>query len=95
MKGRNMNYIHDYSDILKITYQKSSRHPHMSRKERAAQFAPFAALTGHKEVIKETARLTDSKKRLDENQKILVNYQLQEILHQFPHHPYEIGRAHV
>ena len=88
MKGRNMNYIHDYSDILKITYQKSSRHPYMSRKERAAQFAPFAALTGHKEVIKETARLTDSKKRLDENQKILVNYQVQEILHQLPHHPY-------
>lgn len=47
-----------YSDIIDIDYEKvkSKRHPHMSRMARAAQFAPFAALTGHDEAIEETGR---------------------------------------
>lgn len=44
----------DYSDIIDLEYVKSKRHPHMSILNRAAQFAPFAALTGHEEAIQET-----------------------------------------
>lgn len=37
--------IHDYSDIINLPYKKSKKYKHMSQKDRAAQFAPFAALT--------------------------------------------------
>ena len=46
--------IHDYSDIINLPYKKSKKYKHMSQKNRAAQFAPFAALTGHKQLIQET-----------------------------------------
>lgn len=52
----------------------------MPIRDRAAQFAPFAALTGHKEAISETERLTDAKRILDENRNMLNNERLQEIL---------------
>jgi len=48
----------------------------MSQKNRAAQFAPFAALTGHKQLIQETQRLTEDKKELDENKKSILNQKL-------------------
>ena len=54
--------IHDYSDIINLPYKKSKKYKHMSQKNRAAQFAPFAALTGHKQLIQETQRLTEDKK---------------------------------
>lgn len=47
--------------------------------DRAAQFSPFAALTGHEAAIKETARLTDERIELDENSKNLLNEQFQSI----------------
>ena len=43
--------IHDHSDIVKRPYHKSTKHHWMSAQERAAQFAPFSALGGHKEII--------------------------------------------
>ena len=48
----------------------------MSQKNRVAQFAPFAALTGHKQLIQETQRLTEDKKELDENKKSILNQKL-------------------
>ncbi len=71
--------IHDYSDIINLPYQKSTRHPPMSSLDRAAQFAPFAALTGHKEAVLETARYVSSKKVLDDDQKQIINQKLQKI----------------
>ena len=68
--------IHDYSDIINLPYKKSKRYKHMSQKNRAAQFAPFAALTGHKQLIQETQRLTEDKKELDENKKSILNQKL-------------------
>ncbi len=44
-----------YKDIIDRPHHISARRPHMSRHDRAAQFAPFAALTGHDEAMKETA----------------------------------------
>lgn len=49
-----------YDDIIGMPHYVSVTRPHMSLENRAAQFAPFAALSGHDEAINETARLTDS-----------------------------------
>ena len=66
-----------YADIFNMPHHISSKRPQMSRIDRAAQFAPFAALTGHDEAIKETARLTDKRIELDEGTKELLNEKLQ------------------
>lgn len=52
----------DYSDIIDLSHHQSETHPHMSVNDRAAQFSPFAALTGYEEVIAETSRLTKERK---------------------------------
>ena len=44
-----------YSDIINLPHHVSKKHPQMSMLQRAAQFAPFAALTGHEEAIEATA----------------------------------------
>lgn len=72
--------IHNYDDIINMPRHISSKHPQMKIIDRAAQFAPFAALTGHKESINEASRITDSKKELDENQKEILNNKLNHIL---------------
>ncbi len=56
-----------YEDIVDLPHHVSKKHPPMSRLNRAAQFAPFAALTGHSAAIKETARLTDAETDLSDN----------------------------
>lgn len=69
----------DYSDIIHLPRHISRTHKHMSSLDRAAQFAPFAALSGHEEEIQETARLTDQQIILDETQKEIINQKLQYI----------------
>ena len=54
---------HKYDDIINLPHHQSKDRAHMSLHDRAAQFAPFAALTGHEEAIEETARLTDEKRK--------------------------------
>ena len=56
-----------YEDIINMPHHVSSRHPQMSIENRAAQFAPFAALTGYGSAVTETARLTDKRITLDEH----------------------------
>ena len=51
---------HPYDDIIDLPHHVSERHPQMSMYNRAAQFAPFAALTGHNAAITEAARLTEA-----------------------------------
>lgn len=58
----------NYDDILYLPYPTSKTHPRMSRQDRAAQFSPFAALTGYEAVVKETARLTDERPTLTEDE---------------------------
>lgn len=55
-----------YEDIINRPHHVSKARPQMSELERAAQFAPFAALTGYDSAIKETGRLTDERIELDE-----------------------------
>ena len=50
-----------YGDILNLPHHVSETHPPMSIADRAAQFAPFAALTGYKEAIEETKRMAEEK----------------------------------
>lgn len=56
-----------YSDIMDMPHHHSAHRPHMSRLDRAAQFAPFAALTGYDAVIAESGRFTSRMAELDEN----------------------------
>ncbi|MDD6467813.1 MAG: hypothetical protein PUF50_06490 [Erysipelotrichaceae bacterium] len=69
-----------YQDIIDLPHHQSKKHPHMSNHDRAAQFSPFAALTGHGSAIKETARRTEQKVELDEYEKAVLDQKLQEIL---------------
>lgn len=57
---------HRYDDVINRQHPTSKKHPRMSNMNRAAQFAPFAALTGYEESIEETARLTDRRIELSE-----------------------------
>ena len=65
-----------YEDMLEMKYPYVSKHSRMSLYNRAAQFAPFAALTGYDEAVIETARLTDRKLELDEYTKEELNRKL-------------------
>lgn len=65
-----------YADILTLPHHKASNRPQMSMHDRAAQFSPFAALTGFDDVIAETGRRTDQKIELSESQMILLNQKL-------------------
>jgi hypothetical protein len=65
-----------YDDIIHLSRPVSSRHAPMPMIDRAAQFAPFAALTGYDAAIRETARLTDAAAELDESMKAALNEQL-------------------
>lgn len=63
----------DYSYIINLTHHVSKKHKEMSLYQRAAQFAPFAALTGYEDAIKETSRLTDKKIDLPDDKKEEIN----------------------
>ena len=70
---------HRYDDIINLPHHRSKERAHMSLHDRAAQFAPFAALTGHEEAIEETARLTEEQIMLDETAIEAINEKLYEI----------------
>lgn len=77
----------NYDDIIHLPHHISDRHPQMSALDRAAQFAPFAALTGHEAAIAETARLTEPKAELDETRKEAINSSLLLLREQMPAAP--------
>lgn len=68
-----------YQDIIDLPHHRSRKHPPMPVGDRAAQFAPFAALTGHTAAIRETGRWTDTKVELDEHVKVELDRKLQMI----------------
>jgi hypothetical protein len=68
-----------YDDIIDLPHHTSPKRPRMSVYDRAAQFSPFAALTGYDAAIIETARLTDKKIELDEYEKAELNERLSMI----------------
>lgn len=74
-----MKETHRYDDIIHLSRPVSKRRSPMSNFDRAAQFSPFAALTGYDAVIAETGRLTDTRIELDEGGKALLDEKLQTI----------------
>ena len=70
----------EYGDIIDREHHVSERHPRMPRMNRAAQFAPFAALTGYDDLIRETERETDAPPVLDENELEELNDKLAFLL---------------
>lgn len=72
----------DYSDIISLEHPVSKKHAHMSLYDRAAQFSPFSALTGHEAAIAETGRLTQEKMELDEDAKEQLDEKIQVLLQQ-------------
>ena len=71
----NMN--NSYDEIMNLPHHVSKSRPQMPMSDRAAQFAPFAALTGYDAAIEETGRLTDDKIELEENALTMLNLKMQ------------------
>ena len=76
-----------YDDIIHLPHPDSPKHPRMSLYDRAAQFSPFAALTGHGAAIAETGRLTDQRMELDEYEMARVDAELQHLQELIPGRP--------
>lgn len=66
----------NYDDIINLPHMEPTRHPRMAMADRAAQFAPFAALSGHSDALLETARYTESCPELDENEREMLDRRL-------------------
>ena len=69
-----------YNGIIYLPHHVSKTRPQMPMSDRAAQFAPFAALTGYDSAIKETGRLTDERLELDEEALIALNMRYQLLM---------------
>lgn len=78
---------HPYADLLDVPRPTRHIHPPMPRGDRAAQFAPFAALTGHYAAILETARVTQSRMQLTEDEKEQLDYKQQLLQAHMAQHP--------
>ena len=76
-----------YHDIMDLSHHVSKTHPPMDSVDRAAQFSPFAALTGHEAAIRETERLTQERVELSEDSKALLDEKLRMIMEQIEEHP--------
>ena len=82
-----MHSTHRYDQIIHRPRHISLRHSPMSNYDRAAQFSPFAALTGYDAVIAETGRLTDTQAELDEGGKALLDEKLRLLREHLPDRP--------
>lgn len=76
-----------YDDIIHLPHHQSATRPHMPPADRAAQFSPFAALTGYEAVISETARLTDRQVEPDEDTKEAITRTLQAVMEHIRERP--------
>ena len=76
-----------YDDIIHLPHHVSRNHPQMPRSDRAAQFAPFAALTGYEAAVGETARLTAEKRELDAQEAEELNRRLATLISHLPDRP--------
>jgi hypothetical protein len=79
--------LNRYDDIINLPHHVSNAHPRMALPDRAAQFSPFAALTGYDRAIKETERLTDERIELGESQKVVLDEKLRIIQEQLSREP--------
>ena len=82
-----MEETHKYDDIIHLTRPESPSRPRMSAVERGAQFSPFAALTGYEEAVRDTARLTETKTELTEDEKSILDGKLRLIADRLDERP--------
>ncbi len=80
-QGQILQESHAYDDIIYLSRPVSLKHPPMESNNRAAQFSPFAALTGHSAAIEETARLTSQWLDMDEQSLAILDEKMQIIRH--------------
>lgn len=83
----NNENISRYADIINLPHHVSKKHPQMPSADRAAQFSPFAALTGYDEAVKETARHTESRVELSDDQKAIINEKIVKLKDNIGSHP--------
>ena len=76
-----------YEDIIGLPRPLSRRHPPMARQERAAQFAPFAALAGHGAILREAARQTENRPALSEDAQTALDARLRLLAGRLEEHP--------
>ena len=76
-----------YEDIIGLPRPVSRRHPPMARQERAAQFAPFAALAGHGAILREAAHQTDNQPVLSEDAQTALDARLRHLSGRLEEHP--------
>ncbi|MBP3464728.1 MAG: hypothetical protein J6J90_01120 [Angelakisella sp.] len=76
-----------YEDIIGLPRPVSRRHPPMARQERAAQFAPFAALAGHGAILREAARQTENRPALSEDAQTALDARLRLLVGRLEEHP--------
>jgi len=76
-----------YAKIIGRSYSGAPRRPYMSMQDRAAQFSPFAALTGFDDAVEETARLTDPRLEQDEAELEMLDLKLEKLIASLPQHP--------
>ena len=76
-----------YEDIIGLPRPVSRRHPPMARQERAAQFAPFAALAGHGAILREAAHQTDNQPVLSEDAQTALDARLRLLAGRLEEHP--------
>ena len=76
-----------YDDIINLPHHVSATRPHMPMIDRAAQFMPFRALSGYEDAVQETARLTDEKIELTEDEKAILDVRLQKLADEISSQP--------
>lgn len=72
--------MNKYADIIDLEHPTSKVHPRMNKEDRAAQFAPFAALTGYAEAINEVGRLVDKKRELTDEEKLIISNRINYLI---------------
>lgn len=77
----------DYDDIILLSHHTSASRPRMSRLGRAAQFSPFAALTGYEDIIAETSRVIGTRAELSEDRQAKINERLNMLLENISEYP--------
>ena len=82
-----LHHTDKYDDIINLPHPVSKTHPPMDIMDRAAQFSPFAALTGYEAAAEEAGRLTQPKIELDESEKALLDIRLHDLEAQLFLHP--------
>lgn len=79
--------IEKYKNIINLPHHISNKHPQMSLYERSAQFAPFSALTGYEDLIKEEGRITDERIEINEEKKAMLDLKLHIIIEKILEEP--------